>query len=69
MVNAFISALELGLGLQDVGMSLFFKTVFELLLVKLAAVRVHENLVMNVSVLCLGTAFSGRRDTLACGPV
>lgn len=68
MVNAFISALELGLGLQDVGMSLFFKTVFELLLVKLA-VRVHENLVMNVSVLCLGTAFSGRRDTLACGPV
>lgn len=68
MVNAFISALELGLDLQDVGMSLFFKTVFELLLVKLA-VRVHENLVMNVSVLCLGTAFSGRRDTLACGPV
>lgn len=68
MVNAFMSALELDLGLQDVGTSLFFKTVFELLLVKLA-VRVHENLVMNVSVLCLGAAFSGRRDTLACGTV
>lgn len=68
MVNAFMSALELGLGLQDVGTSLFFKMVFELLLVKLA-VRVHENLVMNVSVLCLGTAFSGRCDTLAYGTV